>query len=205
MTVIEVFADIGCPFTHVGLRRFVQRRDEAGRTDLVLHVRAWPLEIVNGSPLDAAFIAEEVDSIRAQLGPDSFVGFDPAKFPHSTMAPLALAASASAADLRTGEAVSLRLRDLLFEQGIDVSGRGVLEGLAAEHGLTVDLDDNEPVRAEHRLGVERGVIGSPHFFTPGGNYFCPALEVGRDEHGHLAVTADPEGFDRFFDDCLRLP
>ena len=27
MTVIEVFADVACPFTHVGLVRFVERRN----------------------------------------------------------------------------------------------------------------------------------------------------------------------------------
>ena len=30
MTVIEVFADIACPFTHVGLRRLVDRRRTLG-------------------------------------------------------------------------------------------------------------------------------------------------------------------------------
>ena len=30
MLVIEVFADIWCPFAHVGLSRLVQRRDETG-------------------------------------------------------------------------------------------------------------------------------------------------------------------------------
>ncbi len=205
MTVIEVFADIGCPFTHVGLRRFVQRRKEAGRDDLVLHVRAWPLEIVNGKPLDAAFIAEEVDDIRAQLGPDTFVGFDPAAFPSTSLPALALAAAAFRSDLATGEAVSLALRDLLFEQGVDVSDRDVLGALAAEHGVEVDLDDHEPVLAERRLGVERAVIGSPHFFTPDGDYFCPALQIRRDETGHLRVALDPDGFERFFESCLRLP
>jgi hypothetical protein len=28
VTTIEVFADVRCPFTHVGLRRFVQRRHQ---------------------------------------------------------------------------------------------------------------------------------------------------------------------------------
>jgi hypothetical protein len=65
MTVVEVFADIGCPFTHVGLRRLVEQRREAGRDDISLWVRAWPLEIVNGTPMDPHFIAEEVEDIRA--------------------------------------------------------------------------------------------------------------------------------------------
>ena len=30
---IEVFADVLCPFTHVGLRRLVARRTELGRDD----------------------------------------------------------------------------------------------------------------------------------------------------------------------------
>jgi hypothetical protein len=48
--LVEVFADVGCPFAHVGLRRFVERRDELGRDDVVLWVRAWPLELVNARP-----------------------------------------------------------------------------------------------------------------------------------------------------------
>lgn len=203
MTVIEVFADITCPFTHVGLRRFVRRRAEAGRDDLALHVLAWPLEVVNGSPLDAAFIAEEIDCIRGQLGDDVFTGFDAAAFPRTSMPALALASAAAAVDLATGEAVSLALRDLVFEHGVDISDHGVLDALAAEHGITVDLNDDAPVLAEHSLGTTRGVIGSPHFFTPEGDYFCPALRVGRNADGHLEVAADPESFDRFFESCLQ--
>ena len=62
MTVIEVFADVACPFAHVGLRRFAERRDELGRTDVALRVRSWPLEVVNGHPLDARLVAEEIVS-----------------------------------------------------------------------------------------------------------------------------------------------
>ncbi|MCC6183750.1 MAG: disulfide bond formation protein DsbA, partial [Microthrixaceae bacterium] len=61
MRTIEVFADVTCPFTHVGLRRMVAARQAQGRDDVVLRVRSWPLEVVNGAPLDAAFVAEEVD------------------------------------------------------------------------------------------------------------------------------------------------
>jgi hypothetical protein len=47
--VVEVFADVSCPFAHVGLRRLVEQRDKLARDDIVLRVRAWPLELVNGS------------------------------------------------------------------------------------------------------------------------------------------------------------
>lgn len=201
-TVIEVFADVSCPFTHLGLRRFVARRAALGRDDVVLHVRAWPLEVVNGTPLDPAFIAEEVDDIRRQVAPEAFVGFDAGHFPATSMPALALAAAAYALDSPTGEAVSLALRHLLFEQGVDIADLNALTRLGAAHGVTTDLADVGSVLAEHTEGVARGVIGSPHFFTPAGGFFCPALDVHREEGGHLRITADPEGFDRFVDTCL---
>lgn len=201
-TVIEVFADVGCPFTHVGLRRFVEQRAELGRDDVVLHVRAWPLEIVNGKPLDPVFIAEEVDDIRGQIAGDLFEGFVETSFPATSMPALTLAAAAYDRGLAIGEAVSLALRDLLFERGVDVADTEVLRGLADEHGVSVDLDDTTRVIAEHAEGVERHVTGSPHFFTPSGGFFCPALDVSRDDGGHLRITADPDGFATFLSGCF---
>jgi predicted DsbA family dithiol-disulfide isomerase len=201
-TVIEVFADVGCPFTHVGLRRFVDHRTELGRDDVVLRVRAWPLEIVNGRPLDPHFVAEEIDDIRRQIAPDLFHGFSEAAFPASSLPALTLAAAAYDHDLVVGERVSLALRDLLFEQGVDTADTSVLQRVADDHGVEVDLTDSDPVLAEHALGVERSVIGSPHFFTPAGGFFCPALDVHRDAGGHLRITADAGGFDRFITGCF---
>lgn len=199
--VIEVFADVGCPFTHVGLRRFVERRRELGRTDVGLWVRSWPLELVNGVPLDPAFIAEEIDEIRRQVAPDLFAGFTPAAFPASGLAPMGLAAAGYAVDVATGEAVSLELRDLLFEHGVDIASPAVLADVAARHGVDWD-GDVRSVHADHAEGVARGVVGSPHFFTGDEGFFCPALEVSRDGEGHLRITTDPEGFAAFLDACL---
>ena len=141
MTVIEVFADVACPFTHVGLRRFVERRAELGRDDVTLRVRAWPLELVNDHPLDPHFIAEEVDDIRRQIAPALFQRFSEASFPVSSLPALTLAAAAYEVDLATGERVSLALRDLLFEQGIDIADTDVLARLATEHDVPVDPAD----------------------------------------------------------------
>lgn len=52
LATVEVFADILCPFTHVGLRTLIDRRNEHGLTRPRLRIRAWPLEVVNGKPLD---------------------------------------------------------------------------------------------------------------------------------------------------------
>ncbi len=207
MRIVEVYADVGCPFTHVGLRRFVAERSARGIDDVVLRVRAWPLEVVNGAPLDPVFIAEEVDEIRAQLDGHCFAGFDPQAFPATSMPALALAAAAYDIDDRLGEVVSLQLRDLLFERHQDIASGDVLAGVAAEHSIEFDPGALERhaavVLAAHAEGVERGVIGSPHFFTPGGDFFCPALDVSRDAEGHLHLSADPDGFAEFIRSCLH--
>ncbi len=203
MTVIEVFADVACPFTHVGLRRLVDLRDQQGRDDIRLRVRAWPLEVVNGTPLDPAFIAEEVDDIRRQVAPDLFQGFSADAFPATSLPALALAHAAYGIDLATGERMSLTLRDLLFEQRTDIADPRVLQGLAGEHGITgFDPTDTGAVLADHAEGAQRGVIGSPHFFTDDGAFFCPALDVSRDEAGHLHVATDVEGFEAFAAACF---
>lgn len=202
MTVIEVFADVGCPFAHIGLRRFVDGRREMGRDDVVLHVRAWPLEIVNGKPLDPHFIAEEVEEIRAQISSPSFAQFRESAFPASSLPAMSLAAAAYEQNAQTGEAVSLELRDLLFEQGVDIADPAVLAQLTEKHGVKADLADSSRVMADHADGVKRGVIGSPHFFTATASFFCPSLDVHRDASGHLHVSFST-GFDEFFAACLE--
>ncbi len=202
---IEVFADVACPFTHVGLRRFVERRAERGDPEPVhLRVRSWPLEVVNGQPLDPEFIAEEVDEIREQVADDLFTGFSQDAFPATSMPALALAAVAYDVDVATGEAVSLELRDLLFEQGRDIADADVLAGVAARHGVAFDPADPpvDRVHADHAEGKERGVQGSPYFFTPAGAFFCPSLDISRDAQGHLRITADAAGFQQFVDSCF---
>ena len=199
---IEVFADIGCPFTHVGLRRFVDRRTELGRDDVMLWVRAWPLEIVNGTPLDPHFIAEEVDDIRTQVAPDLFGGFREDTFPATSLPALALAAAAHEVGPATGERVSLALRDLLFERGVDVGDEDVLRDVAAEHGVEWASVDPQRVVDDHAEGVRRQVVGSPHFFTSAGGFFCPALQVSRDEAGLLQVVPDAEAFEQFLASCF---
>jgi len=201
-TVIEVFADVTCPFTHVELRRFVERREELGRDDVILLVRAWPLEIVNGHPLDGHHIAGVIQAIRQQVDPSLFAGFVEASFPRSSLGALALAAAAYEQDLGLGERVSLALRDLVFEHGVDIADHEVLSRLAADHGLAPDLADERRVLDDHADGVCRGVIGSPHYFTPAGDFFCPALDVRRDATSQLQIAPATERFDRFVTACF---
>ena len=83
--VIEVFADIWCPFAHVGLRRLRTLREHAEMPEFLVHVRAWPLELVNGRPLDPVTTAHHVAELRAQVAPECFAHFDPDRFPTTTL------------------------------------------------------------------------------------------------------------------------
>jgi predicted DsbA family dithiol-disulfide isomerase len=197
LSVLEVFADVWCPFTHVGLRRLIEERDHLGRPDIVVRVRAWPLELVNGRPLSARLVTEEIDALRETVAPDDFQGFDPGRFPVSTLPALALAASAYRRNDGLGERVSLALRAALFEEGRDISDPAELAAVAQAVGMSgPDSDADEVVRLDWQEGRRRGVVGSPHFFAGGRGFFCPSLSVRRVGE-QFRITLDPEGYAGF--------
>lgn len=198
---IEVFADIVCPFTHVGLKRLFEHRLQSGRDDVAIRVRAWPLELVNDELVSRELMVEEVEELRETVAPDLFTGFNPERFPMTSLPLLALAASAYAVDVRTGEQVSLALREALFEGGRDLTDPAELLRI----GRTVTVEElragEDAVRADYAEGRARGVIGSPHFFVDDASFFCPTLAIERVD-GHLSITFDSAGFDAFVDRCF---
>ena len=201
--MIEVFADVWCPFAHVGIAAAVAARDTAGRRDLAVHVRAWPLELVNEGPLEVSTTAAHVAALRDQVAPGLFVGFDPASFPATSMPALALEAAAHAHDAATGLAVSLALRNALFERGEDIADAGVLGAIASLFGLgDVDLTVHTSVLADYEEGQRRGVKGSPHFFSEDAESFCPTLDITRDPDGHLLLERNARRLDAFLADWL---
>ncbi len=201
MTVIDVYADIWCPFTHVGLRRLIEQKARRGG-DVTLRVRPWPLELVNGKPMDADFIGEEVDDLREQAAGDLFAGFDTSTFPTTTLPALALAESAYRIGNEEGERISLALRDALFEEGRDISDPHVLNTIADAAGIPPAIPaDLDAVKAGWEEGKDRGVIGSPHFFTTNGAFFCPALDIKRVD-GHLRIKPDLPAFETFVESCF---
>ena len=107
-TTVEVFADMTCPFAHVGLKA-VARHVAQQASPVSVRVRAWPLEWVNGSPLDADAVAVKAAALTAQLGVDDFAHFTVEAWPVSTIPALNLAGMAYGVDDATGFAVSLAL------------------------------------------------------------------------------------------------
>ena len=200
--VIEVFADVVCPFTHVGLKRLVAYRNEMGRDDVVLEVHAWPLELVNGELLPRDLLAEEVAELRADVAPELFAGFDPTLFPMTSLPALALAACAYRAGLRRGEQVSLALRDALFEHGRNIADPNELAAIADSYEIDPPADsDVAAVMADLERGRARRVIGSPHFFVDDGGFFCPALDIERVGR-NLRIANDATSFAAFAEKCF---
>jgi 2-hydroxychromene-2-carboxylate isomerase len=191
-TVIEVYADIWCSFAHIGLRTVAEARARAGRSDVAIVVRSWPLELVNGVPLSVEKTHEHVVELQEFVAPDAFAGFDPAHFPSSTLEALALVARAYRTSLELGERASFLVRDALFEEGLDVGDPAVIARLAARLGTGPPDDaDRAQVQADYAEGRQRGVIGSPHFFANGHDVFCPSLHIERGDHG-LTIHANAQ-------------
>ncbi|MGY4710930.1 DsbA family oxidoreductase [Mycolicibacterium sp. CBM1] len=205
MRTVDVFADVLCPFAHAGLHTLIDRRAELGRTEPRLHIHAWPLELINGKPLDAHHIGMEVAALRASVRPDLFGGFSVDTFPATSMTAFALTAAADrTGDAGLAEEVGMALRDAVFEQGLDIGATDVVARLAAHFGVEpLDADaTSAAVQADWDEGRRRGVVGSPHFFAgEGPGMFCPVLDISRDDVGNF-VIAWKQGTESFVDSLL---
>lgn len=201
--VIEVFADIWCPFAYVGLRMIRDYRNKVGATDTAIIVRSWPLELINDAPMDPAKAKRNCDALRDQVAPDSFAYVNVENFPTSTLDALTLIARVYKVDTALGEKAAFRVREALFEEGRNISDRSVLDDLAQELGITDYYDPTHAaVRADWEEGKRRGVVGSPHFFHGAVGTFCPSLQMTREPSTGLTIHADTSRMQEFLQQCF---
>jgi predicted DsbA family dithiol-disulfide isomerase len=203
--VVEVFADIWCPFAYLGLLQAQRVRAEKGLAFDLL-VRAWPLELVNGRPQDPEKVVQEATELRDQVAPDRFGGLRVEGFPTTSIPALALGVVAAQAGPALGEAVALALREALFEEGADIGDPAVLAPLAERFGLALPEPERARalVAAEYQDGLARGVRGSPHFFAGQAEAFCPTLQLRRSPEG-LQAALHPERLAAWLSGALGAP
>ncbi len=201
--MIDVYGDVTCPFTYVSLVRLIEHRDRAGMHEPI-HVKAWPLELVNGAALAPALVTDEITAMRKEVAPDLFAGFNPEVWPTTSLPALALAAAAYRVTPVIGEQVSLALRYALFEAGRNIGAPDVIGDVAERHDITVEAADHEAVIADWHEGQGRGVEGSPYFFAGGEGFFCPSLDI-RHVDGKFVVTSNPPEQERFLEKVLGQP
>ena len=197
-----MYADLSCPFTHVGLRRLTAARDVRA-PGVRVRVRAWPLEWINGHPLDSDLVAAEIAGLRASVAPDLFTGFDAATFPRTTIPALGLAAAAYRLGDDAGERMSLRLREALFEEGRDLADEEQLRAIGCELGVEplAPRAAEASVRADWERGRARNVRGSPHFFVGERDWFCPSMRV-RHEGAAFDISLDLRALEEFYATAL---
>ena len=201
--MIEIFADVWCPFAYVGIRRVFQYRDEIGRNDVPIIVRSWPLELVNDAPMAQAKALGNCDALRRQVATDQFANTELSSFPSTTLDALTLIAQAYEQDVSAGEKASIVIREAIFERGDDVADYSVLQGLAAKLGVSYVRDaDHTLVRRDWEEGKTRGVVGSPHFFNGSVGVFCPSLQLTRTEDSGLIIQANAEKLAAFLKTCF---
>lgn len=200
---IEVFADIWCPFTHVGLRMIDSYRKKMGKEDVAIIVKSWPLEWVNSSPMDPVKTEANCTALRQQVASDAFVNVDFGNFPKSTLDALAFVAQAYNASTELGEKASFAIRDALFERGEDIADPAVLQSIGEVIGLKYQGDLNhDAVKREWEEGKTRGVQGSPHFFHGEDGVFCPSLQISRTEENGLSIHTDTLRLQQFLESCF---
>lgn len=201
--MIEIFADVWCPFAYVGIRRVFQYRDEIGRNDVPIIVRSWPLELVNDAPMAQAKALGNCEALRRQVAADQFANTELSNFPSTTLDALTLIAQAYEQDVSAGEKASIVVREAIFEIGHDVADHSVLQGLAASLGVSYARDaDHTLVRRDWEEGKTRGVVGSPHFFNGSVGVFCPSLQLTRTEDSGLIIQANAEKLAAFLTSCF---
>jgi predicted DsbA family dithiol-disulfide isomerase len=202
--VIEVFADIWCPFTHAGLKWVAEQRQTRGREDVVIWVRSWPLEWVNGRAMDPSAVLGHAKELREQVSPELFRGLDASTFPRTTVPILALVAQAYKVRPGIGESLSFLVRDALFERGRAVADPESLTEMATSFGLSApDPDDYATVVGEWKEGRARGVLGSPHFFCGAASVFCPSLDISNlPVGGGKTIRRNLGRLGAFLDECL---
>lgn len=195
--MLEVYADLWCPFAHVGLRTAAKLRDELSPGTALL-IRAWPLELMNGQALNADKTAGNVEALRNAVAPELFQNFKTRVMPASTIQGLALIEAANDKDPVLGERIGLGLRNLLFEHGVKIDNLELLRGIARQNGLDPSVvDDHALVKRRWEEGRSKGVVGSPHFFSDHADLFCPLLEISRDEMSSLHISRNSERMSEF--------
>jgi len=120
-----------------------------------------------------------VAALRASTAPGLFAGFDPARFPQTSLPALASVAAAYRVSASTGELFSVAVRDALFERGEDIADPDVLERLRGALDVPApNACDEQRIASDTAKGTARGARGSPHYFLgEGSDFFCPLLDI----------------------------
>ena len=196
---IQVWSDLGCPWSHVVVWRLHDARRRLGLEEQVrLDHHAFPLELFNSEPTPRWHIDVEAPVAR-QLAPRA--GWQSWSAPDSTwpvtlLPPMEAVQAAKLQSLTASEALDRGLRRALYGESRCISLRHVILEVAAETdsvdvtSLAEALDDGRAraaLTADWAVARTDAVRGSAHVFAPDGtNAENPGIGIGWEDDGSPA-------------------
>lgn len=179
---VVVFADIGCPWAHAAVHRFYETRARLGLEEIVLDVRAFPLEVFNSRPTPKRTLDAEIP-VAGGLSPDAgwqLWARQPFEYAVTTLPAMESVYAAKVQSVRGAETLDRLLRKAFFGESRTISMRHVILDVARSvpeldlDRLAKDLDSGTFRRNlfdDFELAKTSAVKGSPHFFAPDGSDF----------------------------------
>lgn len=188
---IQVWSDLGCPWSHAVVWRLHDARRRLGLEDRVrFDHHAFPLELFNSEPTPRWHIDVEAPVAQA-LAPHA--GWQPwsaadSTWPVTLLPPMEAIQAAKLQSLEAAEALDRGLRRAIFGESRCISLRHVILEVASETdavdvaALAAALDDGRAraaLLADWRVAQGDEVRGSAHVFAPDGtNDQNPGVGIG---------------------------
>ncbi|HSK94456.1 MAG TPA: DsbA family protein [Candidatus Angelobacter sp.] len=208
---IQVWSDLGCPWSHVVVWRLWDARRRLGLEDRVrLDHHPFPLELFNSEPTPRWHIdleAPVAETIAPRAGWQRWAAPE-STWPVTMLPPMEAVAAAKAQSLEASEALDRGLRRALWAESRCISLRHVILEVAQEvesidvGTLAEALDDGRArsvLMADWMVARGDEVRGSAHLFAPDGtNAQNPGITIGWSEaDGYRIEADDPSAIDDF--------
>ena len=208
---IQVWSDLGCPWSHAVVWRLWDARRRLGLEDRIrFDHHAFPLELFNSEPTPRPQREAEA-RLAADLAPlagwQAWSAPDHA-WPGSLLLPMEAVLAAKEQSLLASEELDRGLRRAFWAESRCISLRNVILEVARDcdgvdvPSLTAALDDGRARRAlidDWAVARTDEVRGSAHLFAPDGtNAQNPGMSLGWTEAGGVTVDADdPSAIEAF--------
>lgn len=193
---IQVWSDLGCPWSHVVVWRLHDARRRLGLEDRVrFDHHAFPLELFNSEPTPRWHIDVEApvaQTIAPRAGWQPWSALD-STWPVTLLPPMEAVQAAKLQSLEASAALDRGLRQALYGESRCISLRHVILEVAEETdavdvvALAQALDDGSArgaLMADWALARTDAVRGSAHVFAPdGSNDQNPGIGIGWKDDG----------------------
>jgi predicted DsbA family dithiol-disulfide isomerase len=200
---IQIWSDLGCPWSHVVVWRLWDARRRLGLEDrLRFDHHAFPLELFNSEPTPRPE-REAEGRLAAELAPRA--GWQPWSapdhaWPATLLLPMEAVLAVKGQSLAASEELDRGLRRAFWAESRCISLRHVILEVAGDcdavdvEALTEALDDGRarrPLLDDWAVARTDVVRGSAHLFAPDGtNAQNPGMSLGWTESTGVTVDAD---------------